>query len=89
MSLYDQVFSHNKEWVQKQLQLNSGYFSEMAKNQAPDFLYIGCSDSRVSPDAFLGTARGGIHSSKYRQSGTQQRHQFAGRVAVCCREFDG
>ena len=60
MSLYDQVFSHNKEWVQQQLQLNSGYFSEMAKNQAPDFLYIGCSDSRVSPDAFMGTQPGDV-----------------------------
>ena len=60
MSLYDQVFSHNKEWVQKQLQLDSDYFSDMAKSQAPDFLYIGCSDSRVSPDAFMGIKPGDV-----------------------------
>ncbi len=60
MSLYDQVFSHNKEWVQHQLDLDPGYFSEMAKNQTPDFLYIGCSDSRVSPDAFMGTKPGDV-----------------------------
>lgn len=60
MSLYDQVFSHNKGWVQKQLQLDPAYFSEMAKSQSPDFLYIGCSDSRVSPDAFLGTKPGEV-----------------------------
>lgn len=60
MSLYDKVFSHNKEWVQKQLDLDSSYFSEMAKNQAPDFLYIGCSDSRVSPDAFMGIKPGDV-----------------------------
>ncbi|GAB3898753.1 carbonic anhydrase [Spirosoma agri] len=60
MSLYDQVFNHNKEWVQRQLQLDPAYFSEMAKNQTPDFLYIGCSDSRVSPDAFMGTKPGDV-----------------------------
>lgn len=60
MSLYDKVFSHNKEWVQKQLDIDSSYFSEMAKNQAPDFLYIGCSDSRVSPDAFMGIKPGDV-----------------------------
>ncbi len=60
MSLYDKVFSHNKEWVQKQLDIEPTYFSEMAKNQAPDFLYIGCSDSRVSPDAFMGIKPGDV-----------------------------
>ncbi|MBD2755305.1 carbonic anhydrase [Spirosoma validum] len=60
MSLYDKVFSHNVEWVQKQLQLDPGYFSDMAKNQTPEFLYIGCSDSRVSPDAFMGTKPGDV-----------------------------
>lgn len=60
MSLYDKVFSHNKEWVQQQLQLDPGYFSDMAKSQSPDFLYIGCSDSRVSPDAFMGVKPGDV-----------------------------
>ena len=60
MSLYDKVFSHNKEWVQQQLQLDPAYFSDMAKSQAPDFLYIGCSDSRVSPDAFMGVKPGDV-----------------------------
>ncbi|WP_420147718.1 carbonic anhydrase [Spirosoma sp.] len=60
MNLYDKVFTNNKEWVQKQLQLDPTYFSQMAESQAPEFLYIGCSDSRVSPDAFMGIKPGDV-----------------------------
>ncbi|SFE45244.1 carbonic anhydrase [Spirosoma endophyticum] len=60
MNLYDRVFSNNKEWVQKQLQLDPTYFSGMAKGQTPEFLYIGCSDSRVAPDAFMGVKPGDV-----------------------------
>ena len=44
----------NKAWVQEKIQVNPGYFEEMAKGQQPTFLWIGCSDSRVPPNEITG-----------------------------------
>lgn len=44
----------NKAWVQEKIQVNPGYFEDMAKGQTPTFLWIGCSDSRVPPNEITG-----------------------------------
>jgi carbonic anhydrase len=56
----DKLFTNNKEWVAKKLELDSKYFTNLAKGQSPEFLYIGCSDSRVSAEAILGLEPGEI-----------------------------
>jgi len=55
-----QIFTNNESWVQKKLDLQSDYFSNMSKGQAPDILYIGCSDSRVSAEELMGVAPGEV-----------------------------
>ncbi|MFD2573627.1 carbonic anhydrase [Spirosoma soli] len=60
MSLYESVFQNNREWVAQQLQEDPECFNEMAKGQAPEFLYIGCSDSRVQPEDFMGVKPGQV-----------------------------
>ncbi len=60
MSLYENVFVHNREWVTQQLQQDPDYFNRMAEGQAPEFLYIGCSDSRVQPEDFMGVVPGQV-----------------------------
>ena len=60
MTLYDGVFAHNKEWVTRQLQEDPDYFNRMAGGQQPDFLYIGCADSRVQPENFMGVQPGEV-----------------------------
>ena len=60
MTLYERVFAHNKEWVARQLKENPKYFTEMEIGQAPEFLYIGCSDSRVQPEDFMGVSPGEV-----------------------------
>ena len=52
------VFAKNKEWVRKKLSITSDYFTELAKGQAPKSLYIGCADSRVSPEIFTASELG-------------------------------
>jgi carbonic anhydrase len=54
------IFTNNEEWVQKKLDLQSDYFSNMSQGQAPDILYIGCSDSRVSAEELMGVAPGEV-----------------------------
>ena len=60
MNLYENVFAHNHQWVTQQLQLDTEYFNRMADSQQPEFLYIGCSDSRVQPEDFMGVRPGEV-----------------------------
>lgn len=39
----------NKAWSNSKLELDKDYFANMATDQAPEYLWIGCSDSRVPP----------------------------------------
>lgn len=43
----DELFKKNSEWAKKIKQKNSDFFTESSKNQHPELLWIGCSDSRV------------------------------------------
>ena len=56
----NKIFKNNKEWVSKQLKSDKNYFKNLAKGQAPEFLYIGCSDSRVSAEALMGVEPGEV-----------------------------
>lgn len=49
-----QIFENNKKWVEKKLKEDKNYFSDLAKGQHPEILYIGCSDSRVSAEEIMG-----------------------------------
>lgn len=54
----DKLFLSNKAWAQEKLQDDPKYFSELAKDQKPDYLWIGCSDSRVPANEIIGAAPG-------------------------------
>jgi len=58
LNKYQQVFEHNKNWIKKKLGEDQDYFSKLSKGQQPDFLYIGCSDSRVPANEITGTSCG-------------------------------
>lgn len=58
--MYDKVFESNKEWIKKNKENNPRLFELLAEEQRPDFLYIGCSDSRVSPNMIMGLRPGEI-----------------------------
>lgn len=53
-----QVFENNREWIERQLNTDQAYFDNLAKGQAPEILYIGCSDSRVTAEELMGIAPG-------------------------------
>ena len=56
----EQVFVNNEKWIQEKLAANKDYFQELAKGQAPEFLYIGCSDSRVTAEDIMGVQPGEV-----------------------------
>lgn len=52
------VFKNNETWISDKLSLNPDYFTELSKGQTPEFLYIGCSDSRVTAEDLMGIKPG-------------------------------
>jgi carbonic anhydrase len=56
----NQIFENNEKWIADKLALNPNCFNEMSKGQAPEFLYIGCSDSRVTAEELMGLNPGQI-----------------------------
>lgn len=54
------VFDNNQKWISEKLKLSEDYFSELAKGQSPEILYIGCSDSRVTAEDLMGLGPGEV-----------------------------
>lgn len=60
MESYKNLLLANKAWVQEKIKLDRDYFTELARDQKPEFLWIGCSDSRVPAEEVTGTEPGEI-----------------------------
>ncbi len=58
MDSYKKLLLANKAWVQDKLNIRPDYFSVTADDQKPEFLWIGCSDSRVPAEDITGTEPG-------------------------------
>jgi carbonic anhydrase len=56
----EDVFKNNEEWIKGRLALDKNYFTELSKGQSPEFLYIGCSDSRVTAEDIMGANPGQV-----------------------------
>ena len=52
--LIKEVFANNEKWIQDKLNLDPEYFEKLSQGQNPEFLYIGCSDSRGTVEEMLG-----------------------------------
>lgn len=60
MTSYAKLLLQNKEWANDQNESDPGFFKRLAALQTPEFLWIGCSDSRVPADKITGTQPGEI-----------------------------
>jgi carbonic anhydrase len=60
MRASDKLLLNNKSWVQEINSVDPDYFSRLAAIQTPEFLWIGCSDSRVPANTITGTDPGEI-----------------------------
>ncbi len=58
MQSYKRLLLANKSWAAEKLMLDENYFEELAADQKPEFLWIGCADSRVPANEVTGTAPG-------------------------------
>ncbi len=57
---YLRLLENNKNWVKEQLDLDPNFFERLSKGQSPEYLWIGCSDSRVPANQITGTDPGEV-----------------------------
>ena len=57
---YEKLLAANKEWATEEIKKDPDFFSRLSHIQTPEFLWIGCSDSRVPADKITGTQPGEI-----------------------------
>lgn len=58
MNDIESLFANNVQWADDIKQKDPEYFSTLAKQQSPEYLWIGCSDSRVPANQLLNLAPG-------------------------------
>ena len=58
MSSLSHLFANNRAWADEQRRRNPAFFERLCAIQAPDYLWIGCADSRVPANEIVGLAPG-------------------------------
>ena len=60
MTSYEKLLLENKAWAKEKVEDDPNFFSRLEHLQTPEFLWIGCSDSRVPANEITGTQPGEI-----------------------------
>jgi carbonic anhydrase len=55
-----ELFERNRAWAAAIVASDPGFFAELAEHQSPEYLWIGCSDSRVPANQIVGLAPGDV-----------------------------
>jgi len=58
MSQLQKIYDNNIEWAERIKQQTPNFFSDLSKQQSPEYLWIGCSDSRVVAEQLVGLQPG-------------------------------
>ncbi|EKD16439.1 uncharacterized protein L3040_008539 [Drepanopeziza brunnea f. sp. 'multigermtubi'] len=57
---HEQIFVNNRKWVECKVNADCDFFSKLSSGQKPDYLYIGCADSRVPANEIMGLDAGEV-----------------------------
>ena len=60
MDELSKLFDNNRAWIAEMTATHPDFFSRLAAQQAPEFLWIGCSDSRVPANEIVGLLPGDL-----------------------------
>lgn len=58
MESYKKLLLNNRAWLEEKTMHDHGFFENLSKDQKPEFLWIGCSDSRVPAEEVTGARPG-------------------------------
>jgi carbonic anhydrase len=56
----DHLFHNNRLWAERMRALDPDFFAKLSGQQTPDYLWIGCSDSRVPANEIIGLMPGEV-----------------------------
>ncbi len=60
MSSIAELFERNRAWAASMVSEDPEFFSTLARRQAPEYMWIGCSDSRVPANQIVGLQPGDV-----------------------------
>jgi carbonic anhydrase len=60
MSTIEHLIENNRAWARRKVEDDPDFFTTLAKQQSPEYLWIGCSDSRVPANQIVGMLPGDI-----------------------------
>ena len=60
MPSLSELLRHNREWADRVSAEDPGFFERLSRQQAPEYLWIGCSDSRVPANQIIDRAPGEV-----------------------------
>ncbi|GAB3286960.1 carbonate dehydratase [Parahaliea aestuarii] len=60
MKTIEQLFDNNRSWAQSIKTSDPDFFEKLASQQSPEYLWIGCSDSRVPANQIIGLMPGEV-----------------------------
>ncbi len=60
MVMLDHIFENNKKWAARIKRADPDFFAKLSRQQSPEYLWIGCSDSRVPANEIIGMMPGEI-----------------------------
>lgn len=58
MKTLPELFENNRKWAARMLESDPSFFEKLTRQQTPQFLWIGCSDSRVPANQIVGLLPG-------------------------------
>ncbi|MDB6068297.1 MAG: carbonate dehydratase [Pedosphaera sp.] len=58
MTTLDHLFANNKNWARRIREQDPGFFLKLSEQQLPNYLWIGCADSRVPANEIVGLLPG-------------------------------
>jgi carbonic anhydrase len=58
--LLNELLENNRDWARRMKRAHPGFFRRLAERQAPELLWIDCSDSRVPANELVGLMPGEI-----------------------------
>ncbi|GBF97427.1 carbonic anhydrase [Raphidocelis subcapitata] len=79
----DRLLESNRRWAASQLEADPQFFKRLVEQQTPEFLWIGCSDSRVPANQIMGLSPGEVFVQ--RNVGNQAGHTDMNLMA--CLEY--
>jgi carbonic anhydrase len=90
MKFLPKLFEYNRAWAERIKLEDPQYFQRLSRSQTPEYLWIGCSDSRVPANEIVGLGPGElfVHRNIANLAPPFGR-QRAVRAAICSGGFEG